>query len=122
MSQFYYKQKFNTGNKNEDGSPEIAETEMSFNTELVLVTIKMQDGRLKVKFNDWHEEIMENQPFEKKNTKGMVTGIEYRNRRVTIVSEIDLSPEDGKRFKVETSNGYQEWEGFGEEIEPKKVE
>lgn len=100
MAQFFYKQKFNTGRKMEDGSPEIGEAEMSLNEELVLFTILLEDGRMKIIFNDWHEESKE-VPVEVKNAKGNIR-VEMQNRKVASTSDVILSQEDGKRFKKVT--------------------
>ncbi len=70
----------------------------SFNVDLVIRTILLEDGRRLVVLNDVHERIQDS-PVH--NKQGKVTA--YKKDRYTFQSEIFLEKEDAQRFVDLTS-------------------
>lgn len=65
----------------------------SFNMEMVTQTLEREPGKLIVALNDFHEQI---HPVEVMNAKRKV---EIQNRKVTVVTEIQLNEADTIRYK-----------------------
>jgi len=85
-NQFFYTRIFKDGDKE---TPFLD----SFNTDLVIRTIETHEkGRLVV-LNDFHEETRQVPIL---NNQKKITG--YKNQKDTFQSEIELLPDDAKRF------------------------
>ena len=71
----------------------------SFNINLVIRTISIEDGRLLVLLNDLHERAQEVPDIDPRTNK--VKGV--KRQRNTFQSEIYLEPEDVERFYATTN-------------------
>lgn len=92
MSQFFYTRKELVSGTPDN--PEFKEYRDSFNVNKVIRTVTMDDGRLLVLLDDFHERMQDVPDINPKTNK--VVG--YKRQRDTYQSEIHLTPEDSERF------------------------
>ena len=92
-NQFFYTRTHVTTPK-EGEKPEIKTYYESFNIDLVIRSVVLEDGRRLVLINDIHERSIEEPIIDQKRNK--VTGMS--KKRVTYQSEIFLDKDDGARF------------------------
>lgn len=98
MKQFFYTRKEEVPSpvvEGEESKPPTVKTFTdSFNLEMVIRSVEMNDGKLVVVLNDFHEEVRQVPVF---NKQGKMTG--YKNDKNTYQSEIFLEGEDVTRFR-----------------------
>lgn len=75
-------------------NPEFKEYRDSFNINKVIRTVTMDDGRMLVLLDDFHERAQEVPDINPKTNKA----VGVKRQRDTYQSEIYMSPEDGERF------------------------
>ena len=92
QNQFFYTRKELVSGTPEN--PEFKEYRDSFNINKVIRTVTMDDGRLLVLLDDFHERTQEVPEINVKTNKMVGT----KRQRDTYQSEIYLSPEDSVRF------------------------
>lgn len=97
-NQFFYTRKEKLPEQVE-GKDQFKEFEDSFNPELVIRTVVMENGQRLILLSDIHERLEKVPQYDSKRTK--ITG--WTKERNTFQSEIYLSKEDGDRFKTLTS-------------------
>ena len=95
---FYYIRKELLPPKEGDTEPKYEIYPSSVNVNKVIVTVLMEDGKLALILDDYHERIEEVPVFNKQKKQ---TGI--KNKIYTHQSTIYLSPEDAERFVKLTS-------------------
>lgn len=91
--QFFYTRKEQSPVQIEGQETKFKEFKDSFNLSLVIRSIVLEDGRRLVLLNDIHERMEETPVYNKKRE---LTG--YKKEKVTVQSEIYLSPSDSERF------------------------
>ena len=91
MSQFFYTRKEVTKQGEETVSKEYRD---SFNVNKVIRTVEMEDNRLLVLLDDFHERVQEVPDIDLRNNKMKGT----KRQRDTFQSEIYLSVEDKNKF------------------------
>ena len=93
--QFFYTENIDIPVKNNEGKDEIIKKPFihSFSMSKVIRTLQLEDGRRLVLLNDIHERMEETPIYNKKRE---LTG--YKKEKVTVQSEIYLSPIDSERF------------------------
>ena len=92
MSQFFYTRKELVSGTPEN--PEFKEYRDSFNVNKVIRTVTMDDGRILVLLDDFHERTQEVPDINPKTNKMVGT----KRQRDTFQSEIYLDPADAERF------------------------
>lgn len=89
-NQFFYTETITSND--EEGNPVVSQKRNSFNLDLVIRTITLDDDGLLVLLNDLHERT---DTIPQRNKSGKVSFIKERN---TFQSEIRLSKDDSDRF------------------------
>jgi len=98
-SQFFYCRKEKLPLQIEGEESKFKEYEDSFNPELVIRTVLLEDGQRLVLLSDIQERMEKVPQYDSKKTK--ITG--WTKERNTFQSELYLSKEDGERFKKLTN-------------------
>ena len=93
QNQFFYTRKELVSGTPEN--PEFKEYRDSFNVNKVIRSVTMEDGRLLVILDDFHERAQEVPDINPKTNKMIGT----KRQRDTYQSEIYLTPEDAVRFQ-----------------------
>lgn len=93
MKQFFYTRKVTT-QREADEQPIIKEYRDSFNVDMVIRSVQMENGETIVLLKDFHERVTSEPEIDLKTNK--MKG--YKNVRQTVQSEITLSTEDTERF------------------------
>jgi hypothetical protein len=76
-----------------EAEPKFKEFKDSFNVDLVIRSIVLEDNRRLILLNDIHDRLQDTPTYNKKKEL-----IGYKKERVTVQSEIFLSPSDSERF------------------------
>lgn len=93
-NQFFYTRRQPRSPKEGETGPQFENFTDSFNVNMVIRTMELEDKRILVLLDDAHDRHEKEQIVNKRN---QVTGT--RNAIHTYQSEIYLSPEDGQRFR-----------------------
>lgn len=98
-NQFIYTDVITKPPLEEGGVPVIEERKNSFNVDMVIRAITLDDGRILILMDDLHERWQDIPRFQKNGQPLMKNGKQVtRKEKDTYQSEIRISKEDGKRY------------------------